>query len=193
MHCAYGYLIPSGQMDAAVEQLQLAVQDDPLHVMCRSFLGLCLDAVGRHEEAQTLILETVHLSPDHWVPRLYLAYHYFNRQRLPEALAMAEWLYVHTPWYAPSISLYAGLLTFSGQAARGAEVLRGLKPDAPRYCGHMAAYFLHSGDINQAADWLEKALIAREGSVQIILQLEAAKALRASPRWPKLAQRMNLS
>jgi TolB-like protein/Tfp pilus assembly protein PilF len=192
MGCAFGYLLPSGQVDAAIGQLQLAVQDDPLHIVCRSFLGLCLDGAGRHAEAESILQETMELSPDHRVPRLYLVYHYFNRQRLPEALAVAEWLFVHAPWYPQGVSVFAGLLSRSGQAARAAEVLCSLKPEVPGYCGHMASYYLYAGDIEQAADWMEKALTAREATVLMVLRMEAAKVIRASSRWPRLAQMMNL-
>ncbi|MEO8315302.1 MAG: hypothetical protein ABI645_10955, partial [Pseudomonadota bacterium] len=190
--CAWGYLLPSGQVDAAVEQLQLAVQDDPLHATYRSALGLCLDTAGRHDEAESILQESASLFPDHVLPRLYLSYHCFSRERLPEALVLAESLFAQAPWYLQGVCLYAGLLTRAGQTARGEEVLRTIKPESPGYSVHMAIYCLICDELDRAADWFEKALTAREANALLRMQLEMARGLRASTRWPRLAQMASL-
>ncbi|MEP7311183.1 MAG: TIR domain-containing protein [Pseudomonadota bacterium] len=190
--CAWGYLLPSGQVDAAVEQLRLAVQDDPLHPTYRRILGVCLDAAGRHDEAESILQETAGLFPDHVLGMLYLSYHCFNRKRLSEAMALAESLFAQAPWFLQGVCFYAGLLTRSGQTVRGKEMLRNLQPESPGYNGHMAFYCLVCDEFDQAADWFEKALTARDANALMLMQLEMAKGLRASTRWPRLAQMAGL-
>ena len=48
----YGqYLSAVGRDGEAIEELELALQEDPLHLLCRCSLAACLHAVGRHAEA----------------------------------------------------------------------------------------------------------------------------------------------
>ncbi len=192
MNCAWGYLLASGQVDAAVEQLQLAVQDDPLHATARSLLGLCLSSAGRHDEAEAMLRETADLSPDIVLPKLYLIHIHFIRNRIPEALALAETLFERAPWFLQIGDAYAGLLVRSHQAARGEAIIRGLNPASPDYCGRMASFYLFCNELDLAADWYEKSLLAKDATTPMALHFEISRGLRASPRWPKLAQMLNL-
>ena len=53
-------------------------------------------------------------------------------------------------------------------------------------------YHLICSEIEQAADWAEKAIEQREPWVIFLLLLPLAKDLRQSSRWPALAKMMNL-
>jgi TPR repeat protein len=101
-------------------------------------------------------------------------------------------LYTSAPWYSKGLALYAGLLTRTGQAARGQALLQTLKLDSPDANTTMAAYYLLCDDYEQAAHWFERALAKRDATATIYIQLSIAKGLRASVHWPKLAQLMNL-
>ena len=46
----------------------------------------------------------------------------------------------------------------------------------------MATYYLFCDELDQAADWFEKALDNRDANVTAALQMETAKGLRASER-----------
>jgi hypothetical protein len=48
-------------------------------------------------------------------------------------------------------------------------------------------------DIDQAADWYEKAIEERDSKVATYLQSAIGEPVCNSPRWPKLAALMNLS
>jgi len=56
----------------------------------------------------------------------------------------------------------------------------------------MATYYLFCDELDQAADWFEKALDNRDANVTAALQMETAKGLRASARWRGLAALANL-
>jgi hypothetical protein len=47
-------------------------------------------------------------------------------------------------------------------------------------------------DVDQAADWSEKEIDERDLSISIYLRFVVSKDLRASPRWAKLARKLNL-
>jgi TolB-like protein/Tfp pilus assembly protein PilF len=192
MSCAFAYLLSLGRPNEAVEQLQLAVRGDPLHVTCRALLGMCLDAAGRHAESESILLQTRDFAPEAVLPALYLTYHYFCRNRLAEALSLAEMLLSSAPWYSQGLVAYAGLLNGVGQATRGKEVLQRLKLDSPGSNTHMATYHLFCDELDEAADWFEKALDNRDADAAMVLQMEIAKGLRAGARWPRLEALMNL-
>ena len=55
-----------------------------------------------------------------------------------------------------------------------------------------AIFHICCGEIDLAADWYEKAIEERDSLVPSTLQTAIGEAVRASPRWPKLAALMNL-
>ncbi len=55
-----------------------------------------------------------------------------------------------------------------------------------------AVYDLLCGDVDRAADWVEKALEQRDHSMMYYLRFVICKPLRASDRWPKIARMVNL-
>jgi len=59
-------------------------------------------------------------------------------------------------------------------------------------CHARAVYHLLCGDVDQGADWAEKALAERDYVMMFYLQFAVSKALRASSRWPHIAKMMNL-
>ena len=55
-----------------------------------------------------------------------------------------------------------------------------------------AIYYLLSGEIDTAADWVEKAIEERHHSILFYLRFVVCQPLRASDRWPKIARMVNL-
>jgi TolB-like protein/Tfp pilus assembly protein PilF len=190
--CGWTYLLASGQVNEAVRQLQLAVQADPLHLEYRSVLGACLDAAGRHDEAAGILLQTLEFAPGTLTPTMFLTISYYNRGMFADALALAESMFVLAPFYPLGLSLYAGLLTRTGQPPRGQTLLQRLRPGSPGVNTMMATYYLLCDELDQAANWFEQALASRDANAMTLMQLTIGKELRASKHWPKLAALMNL-
>ena len=187
------YLLGSGRRREAVQQLELAVQGDPLHLTYRAILGMCLSADGRHLEAEELLRQTIALDPDFFWTHCFLADVYASRQMFEKALPCAERAYSLAPWYAPAVGAYAGSLTRMGEPDQGKEVVQSLGA-GERYGASKGLAIFHTfcGEIDLAADWFEKAIEERDSMVVAFLQSAIAEPLRASPRWPKLAALMNL-
>ena len=53
-------------------------------------------------------------------------------------------------------------------------------------------YHLMCSEIDAAADWYENVIEERNPFAVVFAKNPLGKALRASPRWPKLARMMNL-
>ena len=116
-HMAFGwtYFLGSGRRKEAVEQLELAVQGDPLHFTHRAILAMCLGAAGRYAEAEEVLRQILDLDPNFFWTYYFLADLYTARQMFAEALPYAEKSFSLSPWYAPSVGIYAGLLIRTGR------------------------------------------------------------------------------
>ena len=55
-----------------------------------------------------------------------------------------------------------------------------------------AVYHLLCGDIDTAADWVEKAIDQRDQSMVYYLRFVISRPLRASHRWTTIARMINL-
>jgi|SRR5579862_887365 len=186
------YLFQAGRTREAIEHLERAVQDDPLNLTCRTVLAFCL-MVDREADAERELRRVLDLDPSY-----YLAHHFwdmlhFQRGNLPEALASAERAFSLAPWVGWVRGFLAGLLKLTGDAVRAESVLRemgnGTAYGAP--FGLFCYHFLCS-EIEQAADWVEKAIAQRDPVLLFPLRLPLMKDLRQSSRWPALAKMMNL-
>jgi TolB-like protein/Tfp pilus assembly protein PilF len=193
MDCGFTYLLPSGRRQEAVEQLKLAVQEDPLHLTQRIMLAMCLSAVGRFEEAEELLHQSLDIDPNFMWTYYILAALHAARQKFAEALPFAEKAFSLAPWYAPAVGIYAGTLVRTGMPDRGREVVQALGAgDAYGAAGGLAIFHTVCGDIDRAADAYERAIEQRDVWVGAFLQGAIGEPVRNSPRWSRLAALMNL-
>ncbi len=187
-----GLPLGSGRRKEAVEQLELAVQGDPLHLTIRSIMGMCLGAAGRYAEAEEHLRQTINLDPNFFWGYYVLAHLYSARRMFAEALSFAEKAFSLASWYTPNVGVYAGVLVRIGEPERATELVQKLRSDIVYGTPiGLAMFHLVCGEIDLTADWFEKAIEERYSMVAI-LQGALGEPLRSSPRWPKLAARMNL-
>jgi tetratricopeptide (TPR) repeat protein len=191
--CGVFYFLGSGRLQEAVEQLQMAVQADPLNLMYRSMLAICQIWMGRNNDAEELLLQSRDLDPNFLLTGMYLAVLHASRQKFTEALPWAEKAFSVAPFYAPNVAVYAALLVRTGEPHRGREIIAALGPGkAYGAAWGMAVFHSICGDTDAAADWYERAIEERDPNTSYTLQGPLAEPLRASPRWPRLAALMNL-
>ncbi len=95
--------------------------------------------------------------------------------------------------YSSAGGTLAGLLARAGDYSRAVELLAKLGPPAT-YGVPMAwcLFYLHQGDAEQAAEWMEKAIDQRDPGALFSRAFHAKGAICSSCRWPALAKRMNL-
>ena len=138
---AFNYLLPSGRLAEALQQIELALQEDPLNLLTRTQRAGCLAAAGREEEAAGRLREVLEFNPAMVLAQLALTSHHASRREWDQALAFCEKAYALAP-LPQTIGLLAGLLTRTQRAAdtrRAAELLQKLQPGdafgAPRGLG----------------------------------------------------------
>jgi tetratricopeptide (TPR) repeat protein len=181
------YLRHMGRTEEALEQQEQVLKEDPLNVMARIDLAGSLRSVGRLAESQAELHKALEFEENHALASVSLAISYAQQEKWTEALPLAE---KATPMIPVAIGTLAGVLKRMGEANRAEELLQELMPDetygAPL---GLAAFFLLCGDIDRAADWLEKAIEQRQPNALIT----ASMLFRSTSRWPGLARLMNLS
>lgn len=183
------YLLLVGRPWDAAEELYGLTKDDPLNLWLRMHLGSCLQAAGRDEDAVRQYHQLIELDESYWFAYGALSALHASHGRLTEAVACAEKAYSLAPWSPLAIAWLAGVLQRTGDMSRAEGLLEKLDP---RHVFFFAVFYLLSGDIDNAADSVEKAIEQRNPNIVLVLNLAISRPLRASPRWPALARLMNL-
>jgi serine/threonine-protein kinase len=191
-HWAYAslYLQPLGRFQEAVEEMRLAVEQDPLNVSWRGVRISHLAHAGLYDQALAEAVRALEIDENNYVVHTTVAETYCYKEMWAASLAAAERAYRAAPWNHFVVGMLAGLLARLGQKDRAAGLVRAMG-DSPLRTGR-ALYHLLCSEIDAAADWLERAIDQREVFAIIVAQTPMTRALRESPRWPALAKRMNL-
>jgi serine/threonine-protein kinase len=191
----YGVLqVLRGNIEEAIALAERAIEEDPLEVWPRMNLHAYLQAAGRDKEAYAQATRVLELDPNLVVARVSIAHFHADWAELPEAVAAARQAHAVGPWYLDAIATLAALLRVSGEEdeARALYQLVGTGKDFGDSRAQ-AIYYLLCGDVDTGADWTEKALAERDGSMMYYVRFVVSKGLRASDRWPKIARMANLA
>ncbi len=182
-----------GHYQAAIEMAERAIEEDPLEVWPRMNLHAYLQAVGRDKEAYEQAMKVLELDPNLVPARVSSAHFHADWGQLPEAVAAARQAYASGSWYPDAVATLAALLRRTGEEAESRALYDSLgageRADDVRA---RAVYHLLCGDIDQAADFAEKAIALRDNSMMYYLRFVISRPLRASTRWPAIARMLNL-
>jgi eukaryotic-like serine/threonine-protein kinase len=188
MYAAY-YLNSLGRYEEAFQELDKLIAHDPLdHVLRRSraslylFSGMWERLIAESKEAEALGDRT-------GAPHMYMAYALFSLGNVAEALQHAEEAYRIDPWFDANAAALAGILAQIGDQGGAAGLLQKCanSPLAMFY------YHLLSSETEAAIDCFEKMIEQRYPLAPLFASSTVVfKAFGESPRWAKLAKRMNL-
>jgi eukaryotic-like serine/threonine-protein kinase len=186
-------LLPTGRTAEAVQQMDLALQEDPLNAQMRLYRALCLTACGRDEQAFKEYREVLEFNPAVAPALGGLAVQHLLRGELDQALALTEKAYATAPFVPNHIALLAGLLMRTGDAQRAEELLRKLQPGdafgAPR---GLAIYHWVLREFDATADWIEKGIDQHDPASVLYPRIWYGRELRSTPRWAGLMRKLNL-
>ena len=189
---AAAYLLPTGQPDEALWQLEPGLREDPLNTYLRDCRAGSLAGSGRDEEAAGEYREILALNPAMMPAQFGLAFYHVVRGELDQALALCETLCAAAP-LPHGLGLLAGLLKRTGDTGRAEELLRKLQPaDAYGVPRGLAVYHWVLREFEAEADWLEKAIDQRDYAAVYYLRVGFARELRSTPRWAGLMRKINL-
>jgi TolB-like protein len=182
-----------GNVDQAITLAERGIEEDPLDVWPRMNLQAYLQWAGRSSDALEQLHKVLEIDEHQVVAMVAMAMIYADQGDLAQALTMARRANAIAPWYLDAVAVLAALLRRSGDGDASAPLEQLLAAtqgigDAPAH----ALFHLLCGDLDQAADWSEKAIEERDLSISIYLRFVVSKDLRASPRWGKIARQLNL-
>ena len=182
-----------GNVEKAIALAQCCIEEDPLDVWPRMNLHAYLQSAGRISEALEQLGKVLEIDEHQVVALVSMSMIYADRGDLAQALAIARRAYAVAPWYPDAIAVLAGLARRDGQGAESLALMQALTAgpavgDAPAH----ALFHLLCGDVDQGADWAERAIDERNLSMMIYLRFVVSKELRASYRWPKIESMLNL-
>jgi len=180
------YLLPMGRLEEAVEQAEQELREDPLSIGARNGLAFSLLSVGRLSEAQAEEHKILEFEENHQLASYVLALTYARQEKWPEAVRFAEKASSSMP---SAIGVLGGVLRRIGEVDRAEELLQKLMTgetySAPL---GLVTFYRVSGEIEKAADWLEKTIEQRHPNAAVFATLY----FRSTSRWPALARLMNL-
>jgi len=161
-------------------------------VFYRVHLVLILLVTGRDLEAEQQLRQVLNIDQNSYVAWFFLGHVLLARGQPNDALACFEKAHSLNQSTRTSGTL-AGALALTGDTARVQELLDKLGPATTNGVPTAWALFqLLQGEVDQAADWFEKAIDQKEVNAGYWTRTGIGAALRSSPRWPALAKRMNL-
>jgi TolB-like protein/Tfp pilus assembly protein PilF len=183
--CAMYFLVPLGRVQEAIEQIERAIEQDPLNVNVRGFFALALTRVA-YDRALTEAQKAMEMDGNDWLPHFVIGLNYALRGEFAAARPAAERSAQAAPWFAQTLGVLAGVLTQLGEKQRADELVTRLK-DMPRV--GLFRYHLLCSRTDMAADCLQQMIGDRHPSAPVLSSWEP---LRSSPRWLALAKMMNL-
>jgi serine/threonine-protein kinase len=182
------YLLAMGPTEEAVEQTEQGLKGDPLNVMAGVSLACSLISVGRLVEAQAVLHKVLELEENHAAASYLLALTYARQEKWTEALHFAE--KASSSSTPVAMGILAGVLKRMGEVNRAEELIHKLMPGETYGAPLGLVYsYLVCGDMDRAADWLEKAIEQRDPNAAFVSMFFN---FRSTSRWPALARLMNL-
>jgi len=192
-HWAYAslFLQPLGRHDEAVAHMEVAVERDPLNAHWRGVLASHLTHAQRPKDAIREANEALEIDETSLAGHVTLGEAYIFTERWEDAAAALEKAYRLFPQHGMTAGLLAGTLVHLGDHARADALIREMG-ETPRPLIGRVLYHMLCSDIDQAADWYERAINARDPFALVFAAGPLGSDFRQSSRWPKLARMMNM-
>ena len=182
-----------GNVEQAIKLAQHAIEDDPLDVWAHMNLHAYLQSAGRDDEALEQLKKVVELDPNQVVAMVSMAMIHAHKGDMAEALKIARRAYAVGPWFPDTVGVLAGLTRRNGEEIESKSLEKALgSGEALGDARAHALFHLLCGEIDQGADWVERAIAQRDPSMMFYLRFVVSRGLRASHRWPKIAKMINL-
>jgi TolB-like protein/Flp pilus assembly protein TadD len=187
------YLVPLGRMQAAIEEMQKSLKEDPLNLECLTQFAVLLWAVGKNDEARNYFDHVIELNEDFWLVLFLKALWLAERGAIDEGLPFARRAYAVAPKTPNSIGLLAGFLSLSGNVDVAERMIQTLG-DGAAFGAPLAisVYYMVRSDYDTAADWVGKAIEQRDPNALPAACASARPRFVANGRWPGLARLLRL-
>jgi TolB-like protein/Tfp pilus assembly protein PilF len=187
------YLSSLGRMREAEQEVECALQEDPLNALCRTALGSYRVTAGKFAEGERILRDALQLDENFWIAHSWMGFSCLKQNRLAEAIVYEEKALAHAPWNPTVIGRLAAMHQRVGEKSRAHALLEQLGDGtAFGVPGGFVCYFAVLGNMESALDWYEKTIAQRDPRAPWLFPLQFGDLLATSPRWPDLMRMMNL-
>jgi tetratricopeptide (TPR) repeat protein len=152
-----------------------------------------LQGAGREREALGQLKKVLELDENQAVAMVSMAMIIADQGDLSGALEIARRAHSVGPWLPETRGVLAGILRRNGEDAESRLIAQSLgSGEAIGEARNHALFHFLCGELDEGADWAEKAIKEHDLSMMMYLRFAVCKELRSSLRWPKIARMLNL-
>ena len=192
---AFNALMPRGYLEAAAEELEGAVECDPLSTFVRGHLAIVLVLWHRWNEAIEQARLLLELDPNGVWGDFVMGVAYRELRRFEDSIA-AHRRALSLSGGSAMLRGWLGLsLALAGKTDEARALLDGLREEATRtYVPPTSIAWIHLGlgQVDDAFEWLDRAIEARDQLMMPIKSYAFFDPIRADPRFPALLRKMGL-
>jgi TolB-like protein/Tfp pilus assembly protein PilF len=192
---AFNALMPQGRLEKAVEELERAIEWDPASAFIRSHLAIVLVLWRRWDRAMDQARIVLELEPKAYIAHLVTSVCYRER-RMPDDAIAAQRLATELSGNSSAMLGWLGLmLGVGGRRAEARTQLEHLVDRATRvYVPPTSIAWIHLalGEIDDAFEWLDRAVEAHDQLIMPIKSYAFLDAIRSDPRFLALLRKMRL-
>jgi TolB-like protein/Tfp pilus assembly protein PilF len=178
-----------GQVQSAVDLLQQAIVDDPLHAEWLNNLGNNLAALGRLDEGERTILKSIELQPNGHNFHTNLAGVRILRGDPGAALAAAE---QEPPGEARDLAVALARQIGSDRAGADAALQSVIDRYADRDAYGIAEIYAVRHNADKIFEWLDRAWINRDGGIGSLLSDPLILRYKEDPRFSAFCRKVGL-
>ncbi|HSB74407.1 MAG TPA: winged helix-turn-helix domain-containing protein, partial [Terriglobales bacterium] len=186
------YLTATGKPQAAVEQIKIAQQLDPLSPIINNDVGDILFYAGQMDAAVSQAKQALEINPGFPLAHFLLGRAYEREGQYKLAMDELRQAVEGSQGHAWAVCELAAVNARAGNKSRARELLKQVtirRQDESAYC--VAAVYAALDDRDQAFAWLDTAYSQRSGSLILLRVDPEIEDLRSDPRFGRLARRMS--
>jgi Tfp pilus assembly protein PilF len=179
------YLGPAGRYREANDQLEQALQVDPVDINLITELGVNYRQLGKLEPARAQLQRSLELNPTAMGTRTEIIILDELTGQYATAAQKMDAVYADGPDDPWVMGHYGYACARAGRTADALRVLQALKTTS-RAAMHIAAVYAGLGNNDEALGWLERGVASRSPSMFWLRSDFRFAALRSHPRFQKL-------
>lgn len=189
-------LMPLGRVEEAVQELERALELDPLSTAAHTWLTVTLMLARHYERAQDEARLLLELEPASYWGYVILGGVYREQKSFEAAIEVQRKAVDLSGGSAVMLGWLGLVLGQCGNAAEARALLEQLRRmAATTYVPPTAFAWIHLGlgDVDSAFEWLDRAIDARDQLMMPIKSYPIFDPIRPDPRFTGLLRKMNLA
>jgi tetratricopeptide (TPR) repeat protein len=120
------YLLSIGHFKPAMQEIERALEADPLNISYRRSLAFCMSGAGHEADAAAQCRRNVEFDENDYWSYFLLSLIHAQRGDIEAAVQLARKAYSLAPWFLPVVAILAGVLMRTGDTSEAATILRKL-------------------------------------------------------------------